>query len=156
MQETWVRSLGWEDPLEKGMATHSSILTWRIPWTENPGRLQFIVSQRVKHCWATKHSRAQSFGSFDGTGCSILLKAGLVGSNWIQSKCTEFFKIHVYAHKEVTVVILTLSPPNDMSLSELQELVMDREAWHAVIHGDTRSRTWLSDWTELYWTKCQI
>ena len=40
MQETWVRSLGWEDSLEKGMATHSSILTWRIPWTEEPGGLQ--------------------------------------------------------------------------------------------------------------------
>ena len=38
--ETWVRSLGWEDPLEEGMATHSSILAWRIPWTEEPGRLQ--------------------------------------------------------------------------------------------------------------------
>ena len=40
MQESWVRSLGWEDPLEKGMATHSGILAWRIPWTEEPGRLQ--------------------------------------------------------------------------------------------------------------------
>ena len=40
MQETWVRSLGWEDPLEKGMVTHSSILAWRIPWTEEPGGLQ--------------------------------------------------------------------------------------------------------------------
>ena len=40
MQETQVRSLGWEDPLEKGMATHSNILAWRIPWTEEPGRLQ--------------------------------------------------------------------------------------------------------------------
>ena len=40
MQETQVRSLGWEDPLEKGMATHSSILAWRIPWTEEPGGLQ--------------------------------------------------------------------------------------------------------------------
>ena len=39
MQETWVQSLGWEDPLEKGMATHSSILAWRIPWTEEPGVL---------------------------------------------------------------------------------------------------------------------
>ena len=39
MQETWVRSLGWEDPLEKGMATHSSILAWRIPWTKEPGSL---------------------------------------------------------------------------------------------------------------------
>ena len=40
MQETWVQSLGWEDPLQKGMATHSSILTWDIPWTEEPGKLQ--------------------------------------------------------------------------------------------------------------------
>ena len=39
MKETWVQSLGWEDPLEKGTATHSSILTWRIPWTEEPGML---------------------------------------------------------------------------------------------------------------------
>ena len=47
MQETWVRSLGWEDPLEKEMATHSSILAWRIPWTEEPGGLQSTRSQRV-------------------------------------------------------------------------------------------------------------
>ena len=40
MQETWVQSLGWEDPLEKGIATHSSILAWKIPWTEEPGALQ--------------------------------------------------------------------------------------------------------------------
>ena len=46
-QETQVRSLGWEDPLEKGMATHFSILAWKIPWTEEPGGLQSIESQRV-------------------------------------------------------------------------------------------------------------
>ena len=45
MQEMWVRSLGWEDPLEKGMATHFSMLTWRIPQTEEPGGLQSMVSQ---------------------------------------------------------------------------------------------------------------
>ena len=45
MQETWVQFLGWEDPLEKEMATHSSILAWRIPWTEEPGRLQSMGSQ---------------------------------------------------------------------------------------------------------------
>jgi len=47
MQETWVQSLGWEDLLEKKMATHSSILAWKIPWTEKPGRLQSMGSQRV-------------------------------------------------------------------------------------------------------------
>ena len=49
MQETQVQSLGWEDPLEKGMATHSSILAWRIPWTEEPGELQSMGLQRVGH-----------------------------------------------------------------------------------------------------------
>ena len=49
MQETRFRSLGWEDPLEEGMATHSSILAWRIPWTEEPGGLQSMGSQRVGH-----------------------------------------------------------------------------------------------------------
>ena len=47
MQETWVQSLGWEYPLEKGMATHSSILVWRIPWREDPSGLQSIGSQSV-------------------------------------------------------------------------------------------------------------
>ena len=49
MWETWVRSLGWEDPLEEGMATHSSILAWRIPWTEEPGGLTSMGSHRVGH-----------------------------------------------------------------------------------------------------------
>ena len=53
MQETRVRSLGCEVPLEKGMTIHSSIAAWRIPWTEKPGRLQSVGSQRVRHDWVT-------------------------------------------------------------------------------------------------------
>ena len=53
MQETEVQSLGQKDPLEKGMAAHSSILAWRVPWTEEPGGLQSMGSQRVGHDWAT-------------------------------------------------------------------------------------------------------
>ena len=49
MRETWVRSLGWEDTLEEGTSTHSSILAWRIPWTEELGELQSMRSQRVGH-----------------------------------------------------------------------------------------------------------
>ena len=49
MWEIWVRSLAWEDPLEEGSVTHSSILVWRIPWTEEPGELQAIGSQRIGH-----------------------------------------------------------------------------------------------------------
>ena len=48
-QKTWVRSLSWEDPLEKQIATHSNILAWKIPWTEEPGRLQSMGLQRVRH-----------------------------------------------------------------------------------------------------------
>ena len=47
-QETWVQSLAWEDALEEGMATHSSVLAWRMPWTEEPGRLQSVGLQRVR------------------------------------------------------------------------------------------------------------
>ena len=53
MQESQVQSLGQEDPLEKGMATHSSILAWRIPWTQEPGGLQSMGSQGVGHDWVT-------------------------------------------------------------------------------------------------------
>ena len=55
-QETWVQSLGHEDPLEEEMATHSSIPAWRIPWTEEPGGLQSVGSQRVGHDGATEHA----------------------------------------------------------------------------------------------------
>ena len=54
-QETWVQFLDWEDPLEEEMAIHCSILAWKIPWTEEPGGLQSMRSQRVRHAWATKH-----------------------------------------------------------------------------------------------------
>ena len=53
MQETWVPFLGWEDPLEKEMATHSSILAWKIPWTEEPGGLQSMGLQRVRRSWTS-------------------------------------------------------------------------------------------------------
>ena len=54
-QETWIQSLGWEDPLEQEMAAHSRILAWRIPWTEEPGGLQSTGSQRVEDKWARMH-----------------------------------------------------------------------------------------------------
>ena len=62
MQETQVRSLGQEDPLEKRMATHSSILTWKIPWTEEPDGLQSIGSQRVEHNWVTNTNNPYLLG----------------------------------------------------------------------------------------------
>ena len=53
MRETWVWSLGWEDPLEKEMATHSSILAWKVPWMQEPGGLQSTGSQRIGHDWSS-------------------------------------------------------------------------------------------------------
>ena len=60
MQETWIQSLGWEDALEEGMATHSSILAWRIPWTEKPGGLQCMGLQRVRQDLATKQQQTMT------------------------------------------------------------------------------------------------
>ena len=60
MWETWVRFLGWEDPLEVGVATHSSILAWKSLWTEEPSGLQSMGSQRVGHNLATKHNTANA------------------------------------------------------------------------------------------------
>ena len=60
MQENWIQSLGWEDSLVKGMATHSSILAWRIPWTQEPGGLQSMGLQRVGQDLVTKQQQQQS------------------------------------------------------------------------------------------------
>ena len=74
MKETWVRPLGWEDPLEEEMASHSSVLAWKIPWTEEPGGLQSMGLQRVGHNLATEQQQQQQaklgekitvFGNFD-------------------------------------------------------------------------------------------
>ena len=79
MRETWVRSLGQENPLEKEMATHSSILAWRIPWTEEPGGLQSMGLQRVGHDWATSHS--------------LSVKAILNDNYSYDEYLTDFFKL---------------------------------------------------------------
>ena len=60
MQETWIQSLGQEDTLEEEMATHSSILAWKSPWTEEPGGLQSIGSQRVRYNWVAEHAHTQN------------------------------------------------------------------------------------------------
>ena len=62
----WVQSLGWKDPLEKEMATHSSILAWKIPWAEEPGGLQSMGQQRVRHGLATEHTNTS-----DNSDCAF-------------------------------------------------------------------------------------
>ena len=77
MRETRVRALAWEDPLEKEMAIHSSSIAWKIPWTEEPGRLQSMGSQRVRHDWVTSLSLSLSLSrksdSFSPTSQQIYI-----------------------------------------------------------------------------------
>ena len=83
----WVQSLGQEEPLEKGMATHSTILAWEIPWTEEPGGLQSIESQRVKHSWATNTSH---FHIHRGHKLEEVSEIKIQGNNFISTK-----RIHI-------------------------------------------------------------
>ena len=94
MQETWLWSLGREDPMEKEMATHSSILAWEIPWTEEPGGLQFMGSQSVWHNWATNTFHFH---------LTILLNNSTPWYTWMKSSwmktyhteiCTQMFREH--------------------------------------------------------------
>ena len=95
LQDTWVRYLGPEDPLEKGMATHSSVLAWRIPWTEEPGRLQPIESQRVRQDWsdwARMHKQYKIIKKKQNTRrymCNPIFIAGLftIAKIWKHPKC---------------------------------------------------------------------
>ena len=80
-QETQVLSLGWEDPLEEGMATHSSTLAGRIPWTEEPGGLQSMGLQRVEHDWTTQHAHKDSRG-WDGQIASLTWMWANSGRYW--------------------------------------------------------------------------
>ena len=129
--ETWVWSLGWEDPLEEGMATHSSILAWRIPWTEEPAGLKSMRSQRVRHDWATRHNTASDASSKE-SACQILYTGdaedmglipgsgrspGIGTGNSLQYSCLEYYT--------------------------------DGKAWWATVYGDTKGQTWPSDWTHV-------
>ena len=85
MQETQVPSLGWEDSLEKEMATHSSTLAWRIPWREEPGRLQSMGSQRVGHDWATsRHDTVKHILNLITQLIPLLV-------NYTRKYCTEIY-----------------------------------------------------------------
>ena len=79
-------SLGWEDPLEKGLATHSTVLAWRIPWTEEPGRLQSVGLQRVRHTWASLHYFR---GDAEWISLSISFEQKLEWYKEMSSKCTR-------------------------------------------------------------------
>ena len=90
MGETWVQSLGRKDHLEEDMATHSSILAWRIPMDRGAGGLQSMGSQRIRRKWATKHStRKYAFGSFSSLSFSVLVSGMVLKRTvWFESGLT--------------------------------------------------------------------
>ena len=149
MRETQVRSLGWEDPLEKEMATHSSILAWRIPWTEEPGRLQSTGLQRVRHDWATSlhfiPGSLEKQESSRKTFISALLTMPKPLTVWITTNCGKFWKIWAYQ---------TTWPASWETCIQVRkqqlELDMEQLDWNnRLVHRVAKSWTRLS---ELNWT----
>ena len=130
MQETWVRSLGWEDHLEKEMVTHSSILAWRILWTEKPGRLPSRVSQRVGHDWATslslEHSSALPFfrigmktDLFQSCGhCWLSRICWCVECFWVQIRESVCKSVKVLVAQSCPTLCdpIDYSPPDSLSM----------------------------------------
>ena len=118
MQETWVQSLGWEDPLEEGMATHSSILAWRIPWTEEQGGLQSMGLQRFRQYW----SHWEQYSIWPACGQPFPLKLG---------------SIPYHQHKNVDTVFNTLSIA--LFFSSTWIIPTSRETWcdYVPIQGKT-------------------
>ena len=101
MQETQVWSLGQKDPLEKEMATHSSVLAWRIPWTEEPGRQQSVGLQRAGHNWGTNTALSYILSPF----CTIQGDELNNISKWSTSYSSEFMKVTSYGKKDFAHVI---------------------------------------------------
>ena len=132
MWETWVQSLGWEDLLEKEMATHSNILAWRIPWMEEPGRLQSTGSQRVGHDWATSLSFTffvRPYGLWPSrSSVHLILQAGIL--EWVprpfsRESSTSGLNLHLICLLHGQVNSSPLAPPEmemDFCVQEMQKL----------------------------------
>ena len=131
MQETWVRSLGWEDPLEKEMATHSSILAWRIPWTEEPGGLQSTGSQRVGHDWATSltHSLLSS-------------RLGPCNKRQINKKKIREKGISIYIHTGKLREWVTQRDNLELGLKYHLSIYKERRVWGRPVKGRWPGKVW--------------
>ena len=160
MQETLVLSLGQEEPLKKEMAIHSCILAWKVPYTEELGRLQFMGSQRVRHNWVTEYARINR-------NSKTCLKWLLWGAEIQRGEMGWVLLIFI-----IHVVILGFSGGSDSKEyayncgrpgfhpwfqkypgeghgNQLQysclENSMDRGDWWATVYGIAKSQTWLSE-----------
>ena len=136
MWGTRVRSLGWEDPLEKKMAIHSSTIAWKIPWTEDPGRLQSMGSQRVRHDWATSHSFIHQFSSVVQL-CPTLcnpMDCSTPGFP-VHHQLLDLVQIHVHQVDDAIQPFHPLSPasPPALNLSQHQSLFQSVNSSHQVV-----------------------
>ena len=116
-QETWFRSLCWEDSLEEETATHYTALAWRIPWTEEPDRLQSMGLQRVRHDWATKHVSVQ-FSSV-AQSCPALcdpMDCSMPGS-FVRHQFLELAQTHVHWVSDAIQPSYPLSTPSPLTFN---------------------------------------
>ena len=166
------QSLGLDDPLEEGTATHSNILAWRIPWTEEPGRLQSIGLQTLAHNWsdlARMHAHHIFIHSFvDGhLGCfhflamvnSAATNTGVNMCFWVMGICgivtledslVSQMVNNPPATRETWVWSQGWEDPMKEGMATHSSILawkipMDREIWQATVHGVTKSQIWLSD-----------
>ena len=152
MRETQVQALGWEDPLEKEMAIHSNTIAWKIPWTEETGRLHSMGSQRVRHNWATSLTHSCHFlgfpgssagwGRFSGEGICYPLQY-----SWA-SMVAQMVK-NPTAMWETWVWSLGWEDPLEEGMATWSSILAwrisrDIGAWPATIHGVAQSQTQLS------------
>ena len=162
VRETWVRSLGQEDPLEKEMATHSSTLAWKIPWTEERSRLQSMGSQRVGHDWATSlHiyiyicllSHVHLF--LNPMDCSL---SGSSVHRILQARILEWVAIPFSRES---------SQPRDwtwvsyitgrfFTIWATRETTPPKKKIYKYIYTHAKSWTWLGDWTTTHIHTCEI
>ena len=165
MRESWVQSLGWEDPLEKGMVTYFSILAWRIPWTKEPGGLQSIGSQIVGHDWVTPFHFQPEARYNKGFKIPHQLNQNLTLDNFL-AHFPPLHLPHVHSWASLVAQIVKNPPanagnvgstpgsgrsPGEKNGNPLQYSClgnpMDRGTWRAIVHGVTKSQTRLSEWT---------
>ena len=167
MRETWVWSLGREDPLEKEMAIHSSTNAWKIPCTEEPGRLQSMGSQRVRHDWATslslfppklllKQTIVKKVRFFHFKTSHIIISIRRVETITVDPWSIyswPFFSLHSQIQptgnrESGSIPRLGRFPGggngNPLHYSCLENS-MDRGVWWAAVHGIRKSQTWLRD-----------